>query len=159
MTAGVRRATAAAATLPPALAIAAVLAIALTERAGWRLFADAVPANLAEAAAAGRADDVVRRLRLGEDRHRVYSLRPEATHSPLLRATPAEAAIWSRQPLMIELLDREGAIGEGDRSVLACLAADLDLPEIAGALAPDGTEACVPQRARERVLARASLPE
>jgi hypothetical protein len=141
--------------LPPSLALAGMLAIALAERAGAVLFGEALPRNLAEATAMGRGDDVVRRLRLGEDVRRVYPVRPDVTHSPLTRATATEAAIWSRQRLMIELLDRAGAIEEGDRQDLGCLAADLDLEEIVEYLAPAGTASCVPERARERVLARA----
>ena len=150
------RALALAVAVPPSLALAGMLAVALAERSGGALFADAVPSNLAEAAVMGRGDDVVRRLRLGEDAHRVYPVRPQPTHSPLTQATPAEAAIWSGQRLMIELLDRAGAIGDGDRRELACLAADLEADEIVAYLAPSATGECVPQRARERVLARAS---
>lgn len=151
-----QRAILAAAAVPPALALALVLAIGVAERTGVGLFADVAPSNLAEAAAAGRADDVVRRIRRGESVGEVYAVRQAATHSPLTRATPAESAVWSRQVLMVELLDREGAIAAADREELACLAFDLELHDIASYLAPAGAGACVPQRARERVLARAS---
>ena len=83
--------------LPPSLALAGMLSIAVAERSGAVLYGDALPRNLAEAAAMGRGDDVVRRLRLGEDLRRVYPVRPDVTYSPLTRATPTEAAVWSRQ--------------------------------------------------------------
>jgi hypothetical protein len=140
---------------PPMLALGLVFAIAAAEVTGHTLFADVVPSNLAEAAAAGRADDVVRRIQGGEAVQLVYPVRPDATHSPLTRATPAEAAVWSRQLLMVHVLDRAGAIPAADRDDLACLALDLELHDIAAYLAPAGANACVPQRARERVLTRA----
>ena len=135
------RAVVFAAAVPPTLAIFLVLAIAGAERTGATLFADVAPANLAEAAAAGRGDDVVRRLRRGEPLHRVYPMRSEATHSPVARATPASAAVLSRQVLMVQLLDRAGAIAPGDRRELACLAVRLDLPDIAEYLA-QGADSC-----------------
>ena len=149
------RAVTMAVALPPSLALAAMLTVAMAERSGAVLFGDAMPANLAEAAVMGRGDDVVRRLRQGEDVRRVYPVRPVPTHSPLTQATPAEAAIWSGQRQMMELLDRAGAIAEGDRRDLACLAADLEADEIVEYLAPPAGAQCVPQRARERVLTRA----
>jgi hypothetical protein len=141
--------------LPACAAFAAVLAIAGAERAGRGVLAGAPPSNLAEAAATGRADDVVRRLRRGEDPQRVYDLRPEAISSVVLKATTLEAAIWSRQRLMIELLDREGAIvDEAHRRELACLAADLDSPDVVEYLSPGGAPGCARGEVFNRVLAR-----
>jgi hypothetical protein len=159
MMSGVQRGVILALLVPPALAILCVLAIAAAETATVPLFTGVPPANLAEAAAAGRGDDVARRLHLGEDLHRIYRLRPEASYSPVLRATPVEAAMWSGQLLMVQLLDREGAIADGaHRQELACLAADLEVDEeIVAYLSPDGPPRCVPQQARERVLARAAV--
>ena len=140
---------------PPALAILCAAAIALAERAGTTLFAAVPPANLAEAAAMGRADDVVRRLALGDDRHRVYDLRTEVISSAVRRATPVEAAMWSRQLLMVQLLDGAGAIADlSQRQESACLAADLELQDIVEDLSPSGPPGCTPQRAHDRVLTR-----
>lgn len=132
----------AAAVGPPVLAFALLLGITVAERTGGSLFKAVAPANIAEAAAAGRGDDVVRRLRAGERLDRLYAVRAEATHSPLTRATPAEAAVWSRQLLMVELVDREGGIPAADRPALACLAVRLDLRDIADYLAPGGAGPC-----------------
>jgi hypothetical protein len=144
---------------PPCLALLCVLGVAIAERSGTTLFSAAPPANLAEAAAAGRGDDVVLRVHRGEDLHRAYRLRPEVSYAPVLHATPAEAAMWSGQLLMIQLLDREGAIADpAHRQELACLAADLEVDEaIVKYLSPDGPPDCVPQQARARVMARASV--
>jgi hypothetical protein len=58
---------------------------------------------------------------------------------------------------MIRVLDREGAIvGADERRQLACLAQDLDLPDVANYLAPN--QACVRGAALERIIAR-SKPE
>jgi hypothetical protein len=144
--------------VPPALALVCGLGVAAAERGGARLFAGPSPANLAEAAASGRADDVVRRLRAGEDAFRVYDLRPDVISSSVLRATPAEAAMWSRQLLMIHLLDREGALGDdaARRRELACLASDLELEDVVEYLSPGMPPGCTPQQARDRVVARTS---
>lgn len=141
--------------VPPLLAIACGLAVGIAERSGVPLFAAVPPANLAEAAAVGRADDVVLRLRRGEDPRAVYDLRAEFISSAVLKATPAEAAMWSRQLLLIQLLDREGVLGGGaHRHELACLAADLEIEDVVAYLSPGGPPACAPQQARDRVLAR-----
>src|SRR5688572_28344337 len=140
---------------PPCLAIACLLAVVIGERAGTTVFGAVPPANLAEAAATARGDDEVRRLALGEDRFRVYPLRPEAISSTVLLATPMEAAMWSKQLLMIHLLDRGGAIRDAaHRRELACLAADLDAQDIVEYLSPQGPPDCIRDEARQRVVAR-----
>lgn len=150
-----RRTVAAALVVPPLVATACVIAVSIAERTGGTIFAAAAPANLAEAAALGRGDDVVRRLHQGEDPRRVYDLRPEIVSSAVVKATPMEAAMWSQRLLMIHLLDRGGAIAdEAARSHLACLAMDLGLAEAVDYLASATAPACVPGEARNRVLAR-----
>ena len=105
----------------------------------------------------GRADDIVRRIELGEDRHGVYELRPEVISSSVVRAMPVEAAMWSRQLLMVQLLDGEGAIRDSsERQAFACLAADLDLRDIVEYLSPAAPPQCTPDEARDRVLARSA---
>ena len=142
---------------PPLLAILCAASIGIAERSGTTIFGSAPPANLAEAAAMGRADDVVRRIELGEDRRRVYELRPEVISPAVVRAMPVEAAMWSRQLLMVQLLDGEGAIGDSsEREEFACLAADLALEDIVEYLSPSGPPPCAPQQARDRVLARSA---
>lgn len=65
--------------------------------------------------------------------------------------------MWSRQISLIRVLDREGAIiGDDDRRGLACLAVDLELPEVAEYLAPG--LGCAPGHALARLAAR-SRPE
>src|SRR5262245_8811051 len=67
------------------------------------------PINIAEAAAQGSAAEVVRRVRQGEDPRGVRALRPESISSSVLRASALEAAVWSREVELVELLDRLGA--------------------------------------------------
>jgi hypothetical protein len=144
---------------PLVVATLCVAGIGGAERLGGTFLHAAPPANLAEAASTGRADDVVRRLRAGEDAAQVYPLRPEAISSVVLHATTMEAAMWSRQLRMIQLLDREGAIGaQEDRRFLVCLASDLDVPDIVEFLAPGGAPACTRSEAYDRVLARTPRP-
>jgi hypothetical protein len=65
--------------------------------------------------------------------------------------------MWSGHAEMVRALDREGAIVDPDqRRELACLALDLDMPEVADYLAPERT--CVKGAAVARIVAR-SKPE
>jgi hypothetical protein len=114
-----------------------------------------MPRNSAEAAAMGSAHEVLRFLRRGDDPRQVQTLSPAIISSSVQRATTIEAAVWAREPAMIHLLDREGAIPQGaERTALACLAVDLDLGDVAAYLAPGGVGACMPGEAVERVMAR-----
>jgi len=142
--------------VPPMLAIMCVVLVGVAERSGTTIFGGQPPANLAEAAALGRADDVVRRLDLGEDHQRVYDLRPGVISSAVLRATPTEAAMWSRRLPIVRLFDRAGAIDTARRRELACLAADLDLEDVVEYLSQAGPPRCAPHEARDRVLARSA---
>lgn len=112
--------------------------IAGGESAGRRPFADAPLQNSAEAAAAADPAAMLRFIRQGDDPTRIHPVRRDLISSQILKATTLEAAMWSRRIEMIRLLDREGAIvGEDQRRELACLAADLDLSDVAAYLAPD----------------------
>jgi hypothetical protein len=145
---------------PPVAVILCVVAVLIGDHAGARVFAGVPPGNLAEAAGTGRADDVVRRLRLREDPFRVYGLRPDVISSIVLRATPAEAAMWSRQLPMVQLLDREGVLGDASRRhEMTCLAADLDLQDIVAYLSPGGPPECVRGQAMDAVRARTPRPD
>ena len=144
--------------IPCVAATLIILAVSVAERSGASFLHAPVPANLAEAAATGRADDVVRRLRAGEEPHHVYALRPEAISSTVLRATTMEAAMWSRQVRMIELLDREGAIRSDERLALTCLASDLDASDIVDYLSNGAPPTCTRSEAYDRVLARTPQP-
>jgi hypothetical protein len=66
----------------------------------------------------------------------------------------AEAAMWSRQLELVQLLDDQDTITREDRSALACLAADLKVEDVAEYLAPEGTGHCVPTQTLERIIAR-----
>lgn len=139
--------------LPPVAVTAWALVIAVGERTGSAPFAAPPFRNSAEAAAAGDAAAALRFIRLGDNPTRVHAVRPEIISSAILRVTTLEAALWSRRINMIRALDREGAIvGDDERQTLACLALDLDQPDVAEYLAPGTT--CVRNAAMERVVAR-----
>ena len=142
---------------PLCVATVGVVWVATGERVGAMPFAGLVPRNSAEAAALGSAGDLLRFLRRGEDPHRVYDVRTDIISSAIARATTLEAAMWSRQLEMIQVLDREGAIAtEPERGALACLAADLRIEDVVEYLAPEGVGDCDPGQAMERVTARTS---
>lgn len=140
--------------VPVCSATASMLLVALGERAGAAPFGGLAPQNSAEAAGWGRAGDVLRFLRSGEDPRHVYPVRPEIISSAVRRATTLEASMWSRQVELIRLLDQVAAFDEGERAALACLAADLKIDDVVEYLAPDGIGHCESGRALERVLAR-----
>lgn len=147
----------AALTMPLAAAAIMLVLVVSGERLGATPFSGMVPANSAEAAGMGSAVHVVRFLRMGEDPNRVYPVRPEIISSAVLKATTLEAAMWSRQIELVQLLDREGAIvGDQRRRELACLAADLRVDDVVVYLSPDGVAHCDAGKAFERVLARTS---
>lgn len=142
---------------PLCIAMAGIVWVAAGERAGAAPFAGLVPRNGAEAAGLGRAGELLRFLRRGDDPHAVHPVRPEIISSAILRATTLEAAMWSRQLEMIQLLEREGAIdSDRERGALACLAVDLEIDDVVAYLAPDRVEDCEPGQALERVVARTS---
>jgi len=142
---------------PLVCATCLVAAVAAGERGGWAAFTAPPFLNSAEAAAAGDAATMLWMIRLGDNPTRVYPVRPHLISPAILRATTVEAAMWSRQISLIRVLDREGAIiGDDDRRGLACLAVDLELPEVAEYLAPG--LGCAPGHALARLAAR-SRPE
>jgi hypothetical protein len=142
---------------PIGVATMGVLTVAAGERAGATPFAGLIPRNSAEAAGLGRAAELLRFLKEGQDPRAVYPVRPEILSSAILRATTVEAAMWSRQMELIKLLEREGAIDGGEeRKTLACLAADLKIDDVVEHLAPGGPSGCAPGQALARVAARTS---
>jgi hypothetical protein len=118
------------------------------------------PLNIAEAAGQANASEVVRRLRLGEDPNRVYPVRPHVIPLPVTMTTAGEAAVWSRQVRLMNLLDREGVLlGGRGREELACLARDVGASEVEAYLAANGpAPACEPGAVLQRIIARSSEP-
>jgi hypothetical protein len=138
---------------PPLLATALLLAVAGAELARRPLFIDAAPRNSAEAAALRDPAAMLQFLRRGDNPSRPYPVRPHIISSSVVRATTLEAALWARSVEMIHLLDRIGAIVDQDqRRQMACLAADLQLPEVQAYLW--AADACKPGEALRRVVAR-----
>jgi hypothetical protein len=143
--------------LPVAVVAAATLWIAAGEWRGRNALAAPPFRNSAEAAAAGDAPAALRFLRMGDNPSLIHPIRGDIISADVRSATTLEAALWSRHIEMIRVLDREGAIVDADqRRELACLALDLDLPDVAEYLAPG--QVCVKGDALRRVVAR-SRPE
>ena len=141
--------------LPAGVVTIGLLAVAAAERVAPGLFDYYRPLNLAEAAAAGNAAEVLRRLHSGEDPKREYVVRPQFISSTVQHASMSEAAMWSRRVQMFVMLDRAGALtNDATRRELMCLAQDLSLPDVAGHLAGEEARPCEPQQALNRVLAR-----
>lgn len=147
--------------VPPVLAVLALGATAAFESRGVRLFGDFEPANLAEAAAIGRAADVLRFLAADPDPTRVFEVRPffissgvtRVISSGVTQATAIEAAVWSRQPALVELLEGTLVSGAEGRRHVACLATDLGVADVARHLVPEGAS-CVPGAALAAITQR-----
>lgn len=146
------------AALPPVIALGGALTIVVGERTGRAPFAAPPFRNSAEAAAAGDAAAMLRLVRSGENPTWVRQVRPDLISSAITQVTTLEAALWSRRINMIRALDRAGAIvGDDQRRSLACLARDLDQPDVADYLAPGAP--CVRDQEVKRVVARSLAPE
>ena len=140
---------------PPLLAAILILAIAMTERAGGTLFPAVTPRNSAEAAGIARAALLLRFLESGQDPARVHEIDPSLISSSVLRASTLEAAVYSRQVGIIEMLDHRGAFNDDQRrQSVKCLAVDLAAADIAAFLTRAGDPPCVPNAEQERVLQR-----
>lgn len=140
---------------PPLLAAALILAIVVTERAGGTLFPGVTPRNSAEAAGLARAASLLAYLESNQDPTRVYEIDPAIISSSVQRASTAEAAVFSRQVGIIEMLAHRGAFDD-DRQRLAirCLAEDIQAADIAAHLTRAADPPCVPDAENERVLQR-----
>ena len=143
-----------------------ITVVAVSERVGWPAAAAVSWRNSAEAAAAGDPVFLQRALWRGENPLLAYDIRPELISTSVLRATTLEAAVWSRQVEMIQLLDRRGFIVDrATRRALTCLAADLKVDDIVEYLIgsvddrQSAEEPCEPAAALRRVQARTTDPD
>jgi hypothetical protein len=144
-----------AAALPAVLVTAATLTFVVAHRQYGDAASSGPYRNSAEAAAAGDAARVLRFLRMGDDPTRIHLVRPHLISADIIKVTTLEAAMWSRELGMIQLLDGEGGIVDPDqRRDLACLAFDLDLPQVKTYLGPD--TACVRGMTLKRLAERSS---
>jgi hypothetical protein len=140
--------------VPLCAATAVALMVAVGERAGAAPFAGTQARNSAEAAGLARAGEVLRFLRNGEDPRRVHPVHPDVISGAVTQATTLEAAMWSRQLELVQLLDRVVGYRDEERRALACLGADLEIEDVVEYLAPGGTAHCEPGKALDRVMAR-----
>ena len=95
---------------PVVAAACVVLAVEAAEWSGHDWWGGARPRNVAEAAAIGRAADLVRLLRRGDHPEQVLPVR-----AGMIRESPAwlsaiEGAMWTDGAAMIRLLERDGAV-------------------------------------------------
>jgi hypothetical protein len=153
----VPRVLAAIVAVPVALATIAVLVFSVLDSRGEPPLSDGPARNVAEAAALGQASEVLRFLRAGQDPHRVWPVRRDIVSSTITQVTALEAAVWSRRVELIELLDREGAIGDrGSRRHMGCLASDLPsaVEEIVEYLSKDAPLDCPRGEALAAVVER-----
>ena len=131
-------------TAPILLAACLALGAQAAEWSGRDWWSDTRPRNAAEAAASGRAGDLVRLLRRGDHPEQMFLVREVVRGEPAAWVSVIEAAMWSEGAAMIRLLEREGAvITDSHRRRLACLARDLGRQATADYLLPGEGAACV----------------
>jgi hypothetical protein len=143
-----------AAAAPACLVTLGVIVFVLFELSGRTLSSEGLPHNVAEAAALNNDSTVMRLLNAGEDPSRVVDVRPFVISSGVRRVSGLEAAVWGNSLELIAFFDRAGAIGDGERRRLSCLAADLRREDIVEYLAPNGAPECEAGRALAEVEAR-----
>lgn len=140
---------------PIVLTACVVLAVEAAEDSNRAWWEDTRPRNAAEAAAFGRAAELVRLLRRGDHPEQIVAVR-----AGMIREAPAwlsavEGAMWGDGPAMIRLIEREGAVlTDARRRQLACLARDLGQQATTDYLAPAALAACVPGAALAAVRGR-----
>jgi hypothetical protein len=131
-----------------------VLGAQAAEWSGRDWWADSRPRNAAEAAAMGRAGDLVRLLRRGDHPEQIFPVRDGMLGESVAWVSVIEAAMWTEGAVMIRLLEREGAVITGSqRRRLACLARDLGRQSTADYLMTR-EEACVAGATLAAVRAR-----
>ena len=129
---------AAAVYVPACLGTLIVAAFSVLDLSGHTPFSGGPLLNVAEAAAAGNAAEMLRLMQAGEQMSQLWPVRPEIISSSVRQATGLEAAVWSREGALLRLLDLRGVIGEGEtRRHLVCLAVDLEAQDVADVLAGD----------------------
>ena len=147
-------ATAFALAAPILLAACLALGAQAAEWSGRDWWSDTRPRNAAEAAALGRAADLVRLLRRGDHPEQIFPVR-EGVLGESAWVSVIEAAMWPDGAAMIRLLEREGAvITDSHRRRLACLARDLGRQSTADYLLPGEGAACAAGATLAAVRAR-----
>lgn len=141
--------------VPIVTAVVVILAVIVSDRTGLAWWSNDAPRNIAEAAAMGRAAEVVRFLRFGDDPTRILFVRPQIAFPSPTHLTAFEGAVWSGSVPLLRLLQEEGVpLDDAARGRLACLAMDLERANVAAYLAPAGEMQCEAGAAASEVMAR-----
>ena len=149
------RLTLAVLTAPVLAAACLVLTVQAAEWSGRDWWSDTRPANAAEAAAWGRAADLVRMLKRGDHPEQIFAVRGGTLRESPAWLTAIEGAMWTEGAAMIRLLEQEGAVlTDSHRRRLACLARDLGRDSTADYLMPIEQTACVAGATLAAVRAR-----
>ncbi|MEQ1897389.1 MAG: hypothetical protein ABL971_08390 [Vicinamibacterales bacterium] len=146
--------------VPIVTAVVVILVVIVFDRTGLGWWSHDAPRNIAEAAAMGRAAEVVRFLRFGDDPTRILPVRPQIAFPSTTYLTAFEGAVWSRSVQLLRLLEEEGLpLDDAMRGRLACLAVDLERANVAAYLAPAGEIRCEAGAAASEVTARTAAAE
>jgi hypothetical protein len=148
-----------AASIPVIVMTTGIVGFIISESGGHTPFSYGPPQNIAEAAAWSGAADMLRRLAGGEDPTQIQPIRAEVLSSAIRQITALEAAVWSRQIALVQLLDKRGVIVGDERRRLACLAADINAADIRDYLSMPEPPVCQPQQVYDEVLARTKKDE
>ena len=140
---------------PILLAAGLALGAQAAEWSGRDWWSDTRPRNAAEAAASGRAGDLVRLIQRGDHPEQIFPVRDGMLGESVAWVSVIEAAMWTEGASMIRLLEREGAvITDSHRRRLACLARDLGRQSTADYLLPGEGAPCIAGATLAAVRAR-----
>jgi len=132
--------------------VLAVEAAEVGNRAWWD---GSRPLNAAEAAAFGRAADLVRLLRRGDHPEQVVAVRAAMIRESPSWLSAVEGAMWADSPATIRLLEAEGSVlTNAQRRQLACLARDLGQEATADYLTQGDRTPCAASAGLAAVRAR-----
>jgi hypothetical protein len=126
----------AAAVLPPLVAFAVSVYVAVGWLVGTNPLWPTPELNVAEAAMVRDHAEVVRLIHAGQDPNRAWEIRSDIRNSDQpARMTPLEAAISIRRLELVQLLVREGArIGPAEREALVAFSRKYGAPDVAAYL-------------------------
>jgi hypothetical protein len=140
---------------PIVAAACLVLAVEAAEVGNRTWWDGSRPLNAAEAAAFGRAADLVRLLRRGDHPEQVVAVRAAMIRESPSWLSAVEGAMWADSPATIRLLEAEGSVlTNAQRRRLACLARDLGQEATADYLTQGDRTPCAAGASMAAVRAR-----
>ncbi len=117
-----------------------VAVLLLGSMAGWHPLWPMNQVTLSEAVALRDIPTTLALISQGHDPNAAYDVRQELLASRIVRVTPLEAAVTTREPYVMQtLIDNGARIDDANRTGLVCLARRTNAPEIEAQLLEQST--------------------